>query len=320
MIILIFLLSCGIVLGWISRKLSANWINPVLNILIYILLFILGLEVGANDKITKNFYNLGMEALLIAAAGLLGSMLVAMIFQKWIINKSHKEELTITPKKDPKKEDHTLLPHFKTKQKKIHIGSSVTIILWFILGVVVSLYKLLPLYEVNPQWGFIALCTLIGSVGFSVGHDPMLKTYFKELNIKLFLLPVMTILGTLLGTFILGLVWHKHFISDYLAIGSGFGYYSLSSILITQYKSVELGMIALLANIIREMCTLLLAPLIVNYFGKLALISSGGATSMDTTLPIITQYAGKQYTGLSVMHGIICDFSVPFLVTIFCSF
>jgi uncharacterized membrane protein YbjE (DUF340 family) len=104
-----------------------------------------------------------------------------------------------------------------------------------------------------------------------------------------------------------------------MAVSAGFGYYSLSSVLITQYKGVELGTIALLANIIREVLTLLLAPWMVRYFGKLAPISAGGATTMDTTFPVIVKNSGKEFSVLSIYHGFITDLSVPFLVTFFCS-
>ena len=105
------------------------------------------------------------------------------------------------------------------------------------------------------------------------------------------MLPVMTILGTLAGCAAASLILGHRQLSDCLAIGSGFGYYSLSSIFITQYRGAELGTIALLANIFREILTLLCAPLLAKYFGKLAPISVGGATTMDTTLPIITRYS-----------------------------
>ena len=67
-----------------------------------------------------------------------------------------------------------------------------------------------------------------------------------------------------------------------MAVGSGFAYYSLSSILITQFKepsiglqlATELGTIALLTNIFREMMALLGTPIIKKYFGKLAPISA----------------------------------------------
>ncbi|WP_290394058.1 lysine exporter LysO family protein, partial [uncultured Duncaniella sp.] len=108
-------------------------------------------------------------------------------------------------------------------------------------------------------------------------------------------------------------------IPEVLAVGSGFGYYSLSSILITDAKGAELGVIALLANICREIITLLGAPLLSRLFGPLAPISSGGATSMDTTLPIITAVSGNKFAVLSVYHGFVVDLSVPLLVSLFCS-
>lgn len=114
---------------------------------------------------------------------------------------------------------------------------------------------------------------------------------------------------------------------DCLAVGSGFAYYSLSSILITELKeaslgvqmATELGTIALIANIIREIMALLGAPLFVKYFGRLAPICAGGATTMDTTLPIITRYSGKDLVFVSIFHGILVDFTVPFFVSFFCS-
>ena len=74
----------------------------------------------------------------------------------------------------------------------------------------------------------------------------------------------------------------------------------------------------LLANIYREILTLLIAPLLAKVFGPLAPISSGGATTMDTTLPIISQTCGQQYVVVSLFHGFVVDFSVPFLVTMWC--
>lgn len=49
-------------------------------------------------------------------------------------------------------------------------------------------------------------------------------------------------------------------------------------------------------------------------------LSSGGATTMDTTLPIITQSVGQRYVALSIYHGFLTDFTVPFLVTMWCMF
>ena len=129
----------------------------------------------------------------------------------------------------------------------------------------------------------------------------------------------MTILGTLSAAAAISLLFPHRSAADCMAVGAGFGYYSLSSIFITEYKGPELGTIALLSNIMREIITLLCAPLLVRWFGNLAPISAGGATTMDTTLPIITRYAGQKFVVVSIFHGFVVDFSVPFLVTFFCS-
>lgn len=65
--------------------------------------------------------------------------------------------------------------------------------------------------------------------------------------------------------------------------GIGFGYYSLSSIFITEYRGAELGTIALLSNIVREMITLLLSPLLVKVAGPLAPIAAGGVLECRTS-------------------------------------
>ena len=197
---------------------------------------------------------------------------------------------------------------------------SLIIVGFFVLGTLCGVFHLIPIdIVVDSKVSFYALCALMFSVGISVGNDPQTLKNFRSLNPRLIFLPIMTILGTLAGSAAVSLILTHRSLTDCLAVGSGFGYYSLSSIFITEYKGAELGTIALLANISREILTLLAAPLLVRWFGNLAPISAGGATTMDTTLPIITRTAGQQFVVVSIFHGFVVDFSVPFLVTLFCS-
>lgn len=192
---------------------------------------------------------------------------------------------------------------------------SLIIIAFFLLGIVCGLMHWLPDLSTLGNVSFLTLCGLLFCVGVTVGNNTELLKSFRQLDPRLMLLPLMTITGTLAAIASLGLPGRS--LTDCLAVGSGFGYYSLSSILITEYRGPELGTVALLANIIREVFTLLGAPLLVKYFGPLAPISSGGATTMDTTLPIITRTSGQDFVILSLFHGFLVDFSVPFLVTLF---
>ena len=194
---------------------------------------------------------------------------------------------------------------------------SLIIVSFFVLGIIVGLCDVIPAGLLDSDVSYYALCCMF-CVGISIGCDTSVLKSFKKVNPRLMMLPVMTILGTLAGCAAVSLILSHRQLTDCLAIGSGFGYYSLL-VSSSPNTGAELGTIALLANICREILTLLCAPLLAKYFGKLAPISVGGATTMDTTLPIITRYSGESFIIVSIFHGFCVDFSVPFLVTFFCS-
>lgn len=196
---------------------------------------------------------------------------------------------------------------------------SLIIVGFFILGIAAGLSGMIPESIIDGDLTFYALCALLLCVGIGIGSDRNIVTKFKSLDVRMALLPLGTALGTFAGSLVVSFILSGRSPLDCLAVGSGFGYYSLSSIFITEYKGAELGTIALLANIIREMVTLLLSPVLAKVFGPLAPISSGGVTSMDTTLPIIMASSGEQYSAVSIFHGFILDFSIPFLVTFWCT-
>ncbi|HRM56457.1 MAG: lysine exporter LysO family protein [Prevotella sp.] len=195
---------------------------------------------------------------------------------------------------------------------------SLIVVGFFVLGVCLGRLDLAPALLMDSRVTFAALCCLLFCVGMSIGSNDNIVSEFRSLNPRLALLPVATILGSFAGSLVAWLFLQYRGVTDCMAVGSGFAYYSISSIFITQYRGAELGTVALLANIYREILTLLIAPLLAKVFGPLAPISSGGATTMDTTLPIISQTCGQQYVVVSLFHGFVVDFSVPFLVTMWC--
>lgn len=196
---------------------------------------------------------------------------------------------------------------------------SLTIVAFFIAGVLLGRFVDIPAILTAEAPTLYALYALMFLVGISIGSDKKALQALKQQNLKIVLVPLATIVGTLIGSALISFILSGRSITDCLAVGSGFGYYSLSTIFITQYKGAELGTIALVSNIMRELIALLAAPLLVRYFGKLAPISVGGATTADTTLPIITKFCGKEFVIISIVHGITVDLSVPFLVTFFCT-
>ena len=194
---------------------------------------------------------------------------------------------------------------------------SLIIVAFFAAGILCGRADVLPQWVSSSTVSMTALCALLLCVGMGIGSNPDMKSEFRSLNPRVALLPLATNLGSWAGAAIAFLVLQRT-ITDCLAISSGFAYYSLSSIFLTEYRGIELGTIALVANLVREAITLLGTPLLARIFGPLAPISAGGATTMDTTLPIITHTCGQRFTILAIFHGFIVDFSVPFLVTFWC--
>lgn len=312
MFTIIGLMLTGMLLGYLLRKRDLGKIHQVITGLIWLLLFILGIEVGSNEQIINGLHTIGLEAILLTLGGTLGSAVAAWGLWRLLYPQTRKEKATQSKADGRSTKEEAAATAGALKGSLIIVG-------FFAVGSAVGVAGVMPFDLAETPISFCALAALMFSVGLSVGNDPQTLKNFRQLNPRLIFLPVMTIVGTLAGSAIISLLLTHRSLTDCLAIGSGFGYYSLSSIFITEYRGAELGTIALLANISREILTLLAAPLLVRWFGNLAPIAAGGATTMDTTLPIITRTAGQQFVVVSIFHGFVVDFSVPFLVTLFCS-
>ena len=126
---------------------------------------------------------------------------------------------------------------------------SLIIVGFFVLGIIFGLAGWLNVDSFSFDISFIALALLMFCVGIGVGSDFSALKSLKSQKAGLLLLPLVTIIGTLGGCALVSLFIPGRSMSDVLAVGSGFGYYSLSSIFITEYRGAELGTVALLANI-----------------------------------------------------------------------
>ena len=198
------------------------------------------------------------------------------------------------------------------------MSGSLLILAFFGAGLGLARLGLIPRYFVEHDATLYVLWLLMGLVGLSIGSDRRLGEILRTLRPRVLLLPLATTVGTFAGVAAASL-FLAYSLADCLAVGAGFAYYSLSTLFITQYKGAELGTVALLSNILREILTLVGTPLLVRLLGPLAPISCGGASTMDTTLPIIARYAGRDWIFVSIVHAMILDFSVPFWVIFFCT-
>ena len=197
----------------------------------------------------------------------------------------------------------------------------------FVAGIVIGIYFSSIQSYLPAELSEWLLYALIIQIGITLGYEGNLRKILKSISIRSMLLPIGTICGTLIFSAIAGAIIGGWSLCDYLAVGSGLGYYSLSSVLIIDIKSpglgtqlaTKLGMLALMVNIIREMTALICGPWLAKVFGKFAPTAAAGVTSMDVTLPMIVRCTGQEMFPIAIMHGVVLELCVPLLVTLFAS-
>jgi uncharacterized membrane protein YbjE (DUF340 family) len=200
------------------------------------------------------------------------------------------------------------------------VKTSLLICAFFAAGALLGWGGVVPKVLLPPEQGlgagFYLLCLLMVFVGVGVGGSGKAFRVVRQVHWKIVFVPLAAVVGTFLGCLLVAAVLPTLTLHDSLAAGAGLGFYSMSSFIIQgpPFRNETLAAVALFANMAREIATLLLTPLFVRYFGKLAPIGTGGATTMDTTLPIITQESGKDYGMIAAFSGVVLSAVVPVLV------
>ncbi|MGE5631336.1 MAG: lysine exporter LysO family protein [Caulobacteraceae bacterium] len=158
----------------------------------------------------------------------------------------------------------------------------------------------------------LGLCALLFLVGIDIGRNKDIIKQIKESGLRILLVPVMVALGSIIGSiaggFTLGLP-----VNESGAIGAGLGWYSLSAIILSKY-SPEIGAVAFITNVCREIFALMAIPYIAKYIGKLESIAPAGATAMDTSLPVISRATDGKTAIVSFITGVVLSLLVPVLV------
>ena len=194
--------------------------------------------------------------------------------------------------------------------------SSFIILCCFITGILLAYYRYVPDIFLTYDYSNYILPVMMFFVGIGIGGDiKSLYVPIKKYKLKIILIPLATIFGSIIITALISPLFDIT-TKETIAIGSGFGYYSLSAIFLNKLAGYEIGMMALISNMTREITALLFIPILARYCGKLAPISAAGATSIDTTLPIIAESCGEQFIVISIFHGILVDISVPIIISL----
>ena len=160
-----------------------------------------------------------------------------------------------------------------------------------------------------------ALDVMIFIAGIEIGSNRGILKRICNVHSALLALaiPLAVACGSICGALLLG---HIAGLSAYdsLLVGGGLGWYSFSSVVISARYSTEIGTVAFLANMMREISGFFLIPLLVRVHKFLALAPSGAAT-MDSGLPVVIKYTNLHVGMYSFINGLVLTLIVPVLIS-----
>lgn len=276
---------------------------------LWTLLFFMGVNTGSIPNITSELASIGLNALLCSLFAVLGTFVVSFLLVLVLHFRKGDDEPAVSPVASRKGPNpfRKLWDIFKEPLFLVAI---------VLAGLLSRLYT--PLFN----WFDDSLITyllygMLTFVGMSLVQQ---RVDFKAMFSSpiLLLLPVCTILGSWLGALLLP-VCTGYNLSHSLGLVSGFGWYSLSGVLISDLGYPLLGSVSFLSNLFRESLTFFLIPLLARLGSKYLFpaVCVAGATSMDVTLPLITSRFGSQAVGAAIFHGVVISLSAPLLIPLF---
>lgn len=296
------------------------FVDRLMTLSVFALVFIMGLRMGANREITSSLRTIGVQAVLATILIVTFAMLGATLVRKLLhINKR------AFPVSDPAAQEDT---HSFGSQKLDASGTktSLTIFLMVTFGMLLG-YFLIPrivtdtaaFETASGNWVIIGLCFMLVFVGFSMGLSGNLAKILQGAGSGVLLVPLFSIAGSLFGGMVYALLSPLS-LREGLAIGAGFGWYTMAPGIISGAGHEIAGAISFLHNVLRETLGIILLPLLAEKFGCIEAITVPGTAAMDVCLPIVERSCTPPTIAYSFTTGmascLACALLVPLIMGI----
>jgi uncharacterized membrane protein YbjE (DUF340 family) len=157
-----------------------------------------------------------------------------------------------------------------------------------------------------------SLSVLLFAMGLSFGLDEVAIRKLRQTGLRILVVPLAVVLGSILGGLVGGLILRLD-LSASMAVTAGYGWYTIDGPMVGQVFGAEWGAMGFAVNFIRELLTIVTITLVVK-ISKYAPIASGGATTMDTTLPVIVRYCGPDTLITAFSSGFMLSLLAPFSI------
>jgi len=285
-----------LVLGYIvalKQQKHIHWVNVATSKMVYVILFLMGISLSHLDNFAQNIQNIGLYSFTVLAC-----VSAANLLALWGLDKRLSK--TVEGEGESLSKWHLIL-------------ESAQLILLIAAGFVVGLFISPELIDIDAisEGALVLLLLLIGCQLRNSGmqlREILLNTW----GIKIALVMMTSSwVGGLVAAFLLEIP-----LSNGLALASGFGWYSLSGILLTDGLSPVYGGAAFIIDLGRELVAILIIPALIRLHPSTA-IGYAGATAMDFTLPMIQKSGGNGYVPLAIVSGFILSLSSPLFISLF---
>ena len=299
------LVAVGAFLGSrpVLRSRTLPWLGRFQTAALLLLIFTLGAELGANEEIVASLGVIGLNAFLITAAAMAGSLLAVHILRKYI--------LKLDKHGQPAGSAQTQEKH----GEKVKVDHTLTLLIVFTvaLGMVLGHFVLPDALAVHcGQIIQLGLYLLLFLVGLDLGRQEGMLSSVRQAGLRVILVPLAVMVGTFTVTALAGLLLPLG-PKDCMAAAAGFGWYSLAPTLLAPY-SLTVSATAFLSNVLHELFAIVLAPIVAQRLGYIETVALPGAAAMDTVLPVVVSATDQRMAIYSFTSGVILSLSVPLFI------
>ncbi|KGQ71121.1 membrane protein [Chelonobacter oris] len=283
--------------GYLIKTHNKVWlgrINTAVMLLLYLILLIMGLSLGQMDDLAVQLPVIAVSALTFIAVIMGLNIISLLIYDK------------ISPR--PLQHHGEDMPS-RLRLMLDSLMMSSMVLIGFILGFFSKEHLAVPLN--SSTYVLVMLIFLIGIQLRNNGIGLREVLFNKRGIYTSIIVTVSALFGGMLAASLLGMP-----LSQGLAIASGIGWYSLSSVMINDAWGPVFGSIAFFNDLSREILSLFLVPFFMRHHRSTA-VGITGATALDCTLPVIQRSGGMQVVPLAISYGFIINILVPILLVFF---
>lgn len=327
----------GYIVGYFVRekKDKLEWRGKVSTVAIIVMVFSMGMRMGANDEVIENLSSIGLYSLLITVIIFIFSISATSLTRRAIGLDSLGYLKSQGKGQEKVKEQNSRMSSLTSDEKQIITDSeidnaeekekkldsmTIMVILAVLIGGLIAYFlsqgTISDFEKFDHIMGLmitVGLCILLFFVGLDMGLEGTVVAQIKTVGFRVLVIPVAVIGGSLLGAVVCGIILPLS-MKEALAIGSGLGWYSLAPGIIIDHGFVVASAISFLHNIMREVLSFVLIPVVAKKIGYIETVALPGAAAMDVCLPIVERQTRSDIAIFSFVSGLVASFVVPVLV------